>query len=75
MRMVENMAKMKIAVLFGGASSEHEVSLVSAYSVLTNIPKDKYDVMCIGITEEGSLALLPRRVRGYQDRRVGEQPR
>ena len=47
------MAKMKIAVLFGGASSEHEVSLVSAYSVLTNIPKDKYDVMCIGITKKG----------------------
>ena len=44
------MAKQKIAVLFGGVSSEHEISLISAYSVLTNIPADKYDVICVGIT-------------------------
>lgn len=68
-RMVENMAKMKIAVLFGGASSEHEVSLVSAYSVLTNIPKDKYDVMCIGITKKGHWLCYPGE---YEDIRTGE---
>ena len=67
--MVENMAKMKIAVLFGGASSEHEVSLVSAYSVLTNIPKDKYDVMCIGITKKGHWLCYPGE---YEDIRTGE---
>ena len=53
------MARIKVAVLFGGASSEHEVSLVSAYSVLTNIPKDKYDVMCIGITKKGHWLYYP----------------
>lgn len=53
------MAKLKVAVLFGGASSEHEVSLVSAYSVLNNIPKDKYDVMCIGITRKGHWMYYP----------------
>ena len=63
------MAKMKIAVLFGGASSEHEVSLVSAYSVLTNIPKDKYDVMCIGITKKGHWLCYPGE---YEDIRTGE---
>ena len=68
-RMVENMAKMKIAVLFGGASSEHEVSLVSAYSVLTNIPNDKYDVMCIGITKKGHWLCYPGE---YEDIRTGE---
>ena len=47
------MKKIKAAVLFGGASSEHEVSVVSATSVLRNIPKDKYDVIMVGITKDG----------------------
>lgn len=63
------MARTKVAVLFGGASSEHEVSLVSAYSVLTNIPKDKYDVMCIGITKKGHWLYYPGE---YEDIPTGE---
>ncbi len=47
------MNKIKVAVLFGGVSSEHEVSVVSATSVLRNIPKDRYDVTMIGITKDG----------------------
>lgn len=47
------MKKIKAAVLFGGASSEHEVSVVSATSVLRNIPQDKYDVVMVGITKDG----------------------
>lgn len=47
------MNKIKAAVLFGGASSEHEVSVVSATAVLNNIPRDKYDVIMIGITKDG----------------------
>ena len=66
---VKIMAKLKIAVLFGGASSEHEVSLVSAYSVLNNIPKDKYDVMCIGITKKGHWLYYPGE---YEDIKTGE---
>ena len=53
------MAKKKIAVLFGGTSSEHEISLLSAYSVLTNIPAEKYDVICIGITKKGHWMYYP----------------
>lgn len=45
--------KKKIAVLFGGQSTEHEVSRVSAASVLRNIDVTKYDVYPIGITKEG----------------------
>lgn len=45
--------KQKIAVLFGGQSTEHEVSRVSAVSVLRNIDKDKYDIYPIGITKDG----------------------
>ncbi len=47
------MAKKNIAVLFGGASSEHEVSRVSAAYVIENIPADKYNIICIGITKQG----------------------
>lgn len=47
------MAKLKIAVIFGGKSSEHDVSLVSATHVIKSIPKDKYEVVCIGITKRG----------------------
>ena len=63
------MAKLKVAVLFGGASSEHEVSLVSAYSVLINIPKDKYVGMCIGITRKGHWMYYPGE---YEDIKNGE---
>lgn len=47
----------KVAILFGGRSSEHEVSLSSATMVINNIPRDKYDVVLIGITKEGQWLL------------------
>lgn len=43
----------KIAVLFGGCSSEYEVSLQSAYAVLTHTDREKYDFIPVGITREG----------------------
>lgn len=45
--------KKRIAVIFGGQSSEHEVSRVSAESVLKNIDRSKYDVEIVGITKDG----------------------
>lgn len=45
--------KKRIAVLFGGNSTEYEVSLQSAYSVLKNMDKEKYEIIPIGITREG----------------------
>lgn len=63
------MAKLKVAVLFGGASSEHEVSLVSAYTVLKNIPRDKYDVFCVGITKKGHWMYYPGE---YEDIKTGK---
>ena len=47
------MRKIKVAVIFGGFSPEYEVSLNSAYSIITAIDKQKYDVMMIGITRKG----------------------
>ncbi len=42
-----------ICVLFGGRSSEYDVSLSSAYAVLSNIDRTAYKLLCIGITREG----------------------
>lgn len=47
------MQKKRIAVIFGGKSSEHEVSRVSASYVISQIPSDKYEIVTIGITKEG----------------------
>jgi D-alanine-D-alanine ligase len=47
------MKKIRVGVLFGGRSGEHEVSLLSAASVLNAIDKSKYVVVPIGITKEG----------------------
>lgn len=47
------MAKINVAVIFGGKSNEHDVSVVSAAHVIKSIPRDKYNVICIGITKKG----------------------
>ena len=47
------MDKKKIGILFGGCSPEYEVSLESAYSVITSIQQEKYEVALIGITKDG----------------------
>ncbi len=47
------MKKIRVGILFGGRSGEHEVSLLSAASVLNAIDKDKYEVVPIGITKGG----------------------
>jgi D-alanine-D-alanine ligase len=47
------MAKLRVGILFGGRSGEHEVSLLSAASVVNAIDKTKYEVVPIGITKEG----------------------
>lgn len=45
--------KIKLGVVFGGQSGEHEVARVSAYNVLQVINQDKYDITTIGITKDG----------------------
>src|SRR5512146_1799315 len=47
------MSKLRVGVLFGGRSGEHEVSLLSAASVVEAIDKNKHEVVPIGITKEG----------------------
>ncbi|MFH0800406.1 MAG: D-alanine--D-alanine ligase family protein [Pseudomonadota bacterium] len=45
--------KLQVGVVFGGRSGEHEVSLVSATSVMSALDKGKYDVIPIGVTKDG----------------------
>ena len=51
--MVEN-GKIRIGILFGGRSGEHEVSLMSARSVLEALDPHKYAVTQIGISHDGT---------------------
>lgn len=48
------MKKKRVAVLFGGQSGEYAISLQSAYAVLQAIPKARWDVEPVGITQEGA---------------------
>lgn len=49
--------KINVGVIFGGKSAEHEVSLMSATSIINAIDKEKYNIVPIGITKEGSWML------------------
>ncbi|MCU7822698.1 D-alanine--D-alanine ligase family protein [Kitasatospora sp. DSM 101779] len=50
--------KPRVAIVFGGRSSEHGISVVTAASVLRAIDRSKYEVLPIGITHEGRWALV-----------------
>ena len=47
------MSKTRVAVIFGGKSNEHDISLISASYIIESIPRDKYEVIMIGITKKG----------------------
>lgn len=51
------MSRLRLAVLFGGRSSEHQISCVSAGSVLAALDRERYDVVAIGITPHGRWVL------------------
>lgn len=53
------MSKLKIGIIFGGRSGEHEVSLVSASNVIKALNPAKYDVQTIGITTDGEWIFGP----------------
>lgn len=57
----------KVAVLFGGCSSEYEVSLQSAYSVIEHINRDEYKVVLIGINKAGEWFLFEDNIERIKD--------
>ena len=63
-----------MGVLFGGRSGEHEVSLLSAASVLKAIDKKKYDVVPIGITKEGRWVTAAHAERLLKGQSFGPHP-
>ena len=65
--------RLRVGVLFGGRSGEHEVSLASAASVIRGLDSDKYEAVPIGITKEGhwlvgagAQKMLPEVLKGGQ---------
>ena len=57
--------KTKIALLFGGRSAEHEVSLRSARSIFEALDRDKYEVIPILITMEGNWYIRPEELSSF----------
>lgn len=73
--------KLKIGVIFGGRSGEHEVSVRSAKTVIEQIDKEKYAVIPVAITREGhwlnpseSLRLMPENVQNLLGESIDEYP-
>jgi D-alanine-D-alanine ligase len=67
----DNKKRLRVGVLFGGRSGEHEVSLASATSVIRGLDPDKYEAVPIGITKdghwlvgEGAIKMLPEILKG-----------
>ena len=52
------MSKIKLAVLVGGKSAEHEISLISGSNVIKAVDKEKYEVIIIGIDKTGRFFLI-----------------
>ena len=47
--------KIKLAVLFGGKSVEHEISIISAIQAIRSLDKDKYDIVPVYITKNNEM--------------------
>lgn len=76
------MEKIKVGVVYGGRSGEHEISIRSAKTVIEQIDKEKYDVFPIAITKEGnwlnpveSLGMFPTETQELLINSVGSYPR
>ena len=66
------MTKIRVGILFGGRSGEHEVSLLSAASVLQAIDKEQYEVVPIGITKEGRWVTAARAEQLLRSNNLGK---
>lgn len=69
------MAKIKVGVIFGGQSTEHEVSVVSGSSVLKNLNKDKYEIYPIYISKKGEWYHYTKEIEKVEIFNIGEEPK
>lgn len=65
---------MKLAVLFGGSSNEHEVSVVSACSVIKNLDKNKYDITPIYLDAKNQFYIWKEDVKNIEPMEMGLLP-
>lgn len=64
---------MKIAVIFGGRSTEHDVSVVSGTSVIKNLNKEKYDILPLYIDKEGILYEYTKDINSIEILKLAEK--
>ena len=69
------MSKIKVGVIFGGQSTEHDVSVVSGGSVIKNLSKEKYEIYPIYISEKGEWFHYIKPVQDIDIFEIGEQPK
>ena len=69
------MSKIKIAVIFGGKSTEHEVSNVSGTSVISNLDKEKYEIFPIYIDKNGEWHKYTENIEKIHIFEIGEEPK
>lgn len=68
------MNKLKVGVIFGGMSTEHDVSVVSGTSVIKNLNKDKYEIIPIYINKNGEWFSYDKKIETIDILKVGEEP-
>lgn len=68
------MEKIELGVVFGGMSSEHDVSVVSGTSVIKNLNKEKYKITPIYIDQNGEWFLYNKEISQIDILKIGEQP-
>lgn len=69
------MEKIKVGVIFGGQSTEHDVSVVSGSSVIKNLNKEKYEIYPIYISKDGEWFHYMKPVQDIEIFEIGEQPK
>ncbi len=62
--------KLRVGVLFGGRSGEHEISLLSARSVINALDREKYEVVQIGITHDGAWLVGDNALEAFEQNRL-----
>ena len=68
------MSKIKLAIIFGGMSTEHDVSIVSGSSVIKNVNKEKYEITPIYINKNGDWFLYKKELNKIEIPAIGEEP-
>ena len=64
---------MKLAVVFGGMSTEHDVSVVSGTSVLKNLDKSKYEILPLYIDNNGDWYKYTKNINSIEIAKIGDK--